>query len=739
MRDVLIGNQSSACITVSNITVSGWQDFGNFPFSYGYFEKGTLPFPLDKGIILSTGAAAKAPGPNTSILSDGDNTVWLGDQDLERSIPAAIPSVNATALEFDFTVQNSSGISFQFMFLSEESYEGNCSYSDAFAFLIKKKGTAEEYENIALIPNTLEPVNSTSISGSSNCPRNVEYFGGFNSGSQAISSPTNYNGQTKVLTARKDDLIPGVSYHIKLVIADHKNHQFDSAVLLKAGSFVGKKDLGPDLLIATHNAVCEGESKILSATTAGATSYQWYKDGVLLPAETNATLQITGNSSNAGNYEVHVVANGCKIIGNIKVEIQPKALLDPQTFSFCDENLNGGIPISFSTLDSSVVTNLTSGFTVKYYLSPQDAQNGTGTPLQDGWLLTADTDIFVRVESAAGCLPVTGKIRLVIGAKTPLLNTTYTAEVCDNTRSGSVQIDLSDYLPEFSTSSTATVQYYNSVADAKNSSNPITATQTLSGNSKTFGIRIQEANYCPEVAEIIVLKKTPNLSTVLNNKTICGSSTTTLDAGAGFDYYRWSTGEEGETKSSITNVPVGSYWVELTSNGCVYRQTVEVRETQLPQITQIDVSGSTATVFVTGGLPPYEYSLDSINFQSSNIFVHVERGMHTVYVRDAARCAVVQKQFLLLNLLNSITPDGDGINDVLDYSDLSIKSDVVMEIYDRYGAQVFRASMPPYRWDGKRQGRSLPTASYWYVLRWIEPDTGLPAEFSGWILLKNRN
>ena len=67
VKDVFIGPQNAGCISVSNISVNGWQDYGNYPFSYGYFEKGTLPFDIEKGIILSTGAAANA---GTATIAD---------------------------------------------------------------------------------------------------------------------------------------------------------------------------------------------------------------------------------------------------------------------------------------------------------------------------------------------------------------------------------------------------------------------------------------------------------------------------------------------------------------------------------------------------------------------------------------------------------------------------------------------------------------------------------------------
>lgn len=726
VRDVFIGTQNAGCISVSNVTVKNWQDYGTISFSYGYFEKGNLPFDLEKGIILSTGAAYKAPGPNNTILSDGNDTTWPGDPDIPGQ------NVNATSLEFDFVSNNTTGISFEYMFLSEEYRPVNCTYSDAFAFLIKKAGSADEYENIATVPGTQDIVSTLTINGADYCTRNINYFGGFNNSNNGINSPTNYNGQTKVLTAKKDNITPGQTYHIKLVIADHLNYQYDSAVFLKAGSFVGKKDLGPDL------SICEGITTALNATTTNATSYQWFKEGVAIPGETNALLQIQGIPASIGNYQVEINLGGCILKGSIHVEIQGKAIVDNRTFSFCDEKLAGSIPINFTNLNSAVVTNLNQSLTPKYYLSQTDAQNGTGLPLADGWLLTADTDVFVRVESTNGCTPVNGKISLLIGKKTPLLTNTFTETICDDTRSGSVSVNLNNYLTQFAANS-LTPLFFASAADARNNVNPILAQQIISGNSQTFGIRLQNNLDCANVGEITVFKKTPNESIFLKDKPICGNSKTTLDAGSGFDYYKWSTGEEGISKSNISNIGIGNYWVDLTSNGCVYRQFVKITAAELPQINYIEVTGNTATVFVTGGNPAYLYSLDNISFQTSNIFTNLPRGLQTVYVKDSQNCETITKEFLILNLINVITPNDDGKNDVLDYSDLSIKMDVKIEIYDRYGNQVFISQKQPYIWDGKLNGRVLPTATYWYILNWIEPGTNLPVTYKGWILLKNRN
>ena len=638
VKDIFIGSQNASCITVSNISIKGGQNYVSNPISYGYFEKGTLPFNFDKGIILSTGSAIQATGSNTTLLSEGDYS-WDGDQDLTDAFQALSPQfVNATSLEFDFVANNTTGISFQYMLLSEEYQFSGCNYFDSFAFLIKEAG-ASTYKNIALLPGTNEPVSSKTVRGGTDCPENEMYFDRFNypPDSPRTDSPTNYDGQTKILTAQTD-IIPGKTYHIKLVIADDKTTSHDSAVFLKAGSFVGKKDLGPDLLISTNNAQCLGNTTVLNATTAGAT-YSWYKDGVEIPGANSAEYVVTEN----GFYEVNIDDSGCQLKGSIRIEFSETPIVSDK--KFCNYNNGAPIQLNLQDLNSQFISNYKNYFEVKYY-----SDSAHTDLLPDNFSYTDDTTIYAQVKS---------------------------------------------------------------------------------GN-------------CPVVNATLHLN-TPKKSDILVDQTICPNATTTLKSEIGFKYYKWmhengNAIAEGNSVNEISNIPVGKYKVELTSqNGCSLEQEVTVFAAQLPEITNIDVIGNTATVYVSGGNPGYEYSIDGTNFTSSNIFTEIPRGLHTIYVRDSKKCEIIEKQFLVINLINVITPNNDGFNDVLDYSDLKIKENVSIEIFDRYGTLVFQSLDKNYIWDGTTNGKALPTGNYWYILNWIEPDTKLPVSYKGWILLKNRN
>ena len=107
VKDIFFGSQSANCISVDNVTVTGF-DFGFGNKSYGYFNKNGSNFEMSEGIILSTGSALTAVGPNNYVqTNDGNspfaNRNWGGDQDLINVLAQANLNydniLNATVLE----------------------------------------------------------------------------------------------------------------------------------------------------------------------------------------------------------------------------------------------------------------------------------------------------------------------------------------------------------------------------------------------------------------------------------------------------------------------------------------------------------------------------------------------------------------------------------------------------------------------------------------------------------------
>ncbi|MDF2932992.1 MAG: gliding motility-associated C-terminal protein [Chryseobacterium sp.] len=471
-------------------------------------------------------------------------------------------------------------------------------------------------------------------------------------------------------------------------------------------------------------------------TTDPATTVTFHNTLADAQAGTNAiAVTQTINNGITGTYYLRFVnSTQCFNTGTLVIKVNAVPNINTANFNanICDDNFDGIISVNFSTVTPQIVTN-SANFTVKYYLNQTDANAGNNNTLPVNWTYTANTTIYVRVENNTNCPPAFGQINFTIGNKVTLITNTVNTQVCDNDLNGSENVNLNDYKNQFTTDPAVTLTFHTTLANAQAGTNAIPAQQVIT-NTGTFFIRFTSSNACPNTGTLTITLKSGKKSDTLRDQVVCSDEKATLNAGAGFTSYLWST---GATTPSIT-VGAGIYFVDLGFNGCIYRQQVTVTTAQSPVITSIQVTGSNATINVTGGTAPYQYSLNGIDYQSSNTFSGLTRGPHTAYVLGADGCRPVIKEFLILNLVNAITPNGDGHNDALNYSELRLKQNVSIEVVDRYGSPVYKSSDKNYIWDGKVSGRTLSTGTYWYILKWTEPDTKLPVSYSGWLLIKNR-
>lgn len=394
VKDVLI---NSPCANVFNVSVSGG-NFASGEKSFGFFDGTGTTFPFQNGIILSTGKINNAPGPNSYLSDDGGGMGWDGDVDLNEAL-GLNNSFNATILEFDF-IPLGNKISFDYIFSSEQYLtsptSNQCNFTDGFAFLLKKNGDLS-YQNLAVVPGTNIPVKVNTVRGPGTIcpPANATYFDAFND----TNHPTNYNGQTVVLTAEAD-VIPGTTYHIKLVIADEGNYRYDSAIFLGGGSFNFGIDIGDDRLIATGNPLCPSETLVVDATQSGATDYQWYQDSNLITGATNATYEITS----AGEYWVEIYyGTTCSPPSNtLKIEYAIDLIVNENAFTLCDsdENQDGITNFDLSLITPDLFTNLPSNYIVSFF---ESTSSTTTLPTIYRNTTAFNKTIVARIMNIQGC------------------------------------------------------------------------------------------------------------------------------------------------------------------------------------------------------------------------------------------------------------------------------------------------------------------------------------------------
>lgn len=713
VENVLI---DSPCANVTNFSISGGS-FGTAQQSYGYFNSGASSFPFADGIVLSTSKAKSCEGPNSYPISEG-TSAWTGDADLEQALGIS-NTLNATILEFDFTPLTSQ-VSFDYLFASEE-YHGisTCTYSDGFAFLLKPVGSSGPYQNLAVIPNTNTPVLVTSVHPAipNGCPaQNEQYFGSFN----GANHPINFNGQTLPLTA-KASVIPGTTYHIKLVIADHINVQYDSAIFLAGGSFNVGTDLGEDRLLATQNPVCAGKTLTLNTNETGSNTYKWFKDTVQIPGAVNPTYTVAA----PGIYrvEINLGSSTCVATDEVKIEYAAIPVLNNTTLVQCDEDENGSAAFNLTKADQIVTGNDPSIGMVTYYENYTDADAGTG------WIsLTTNYEsipktIYARAENAFGCYGISTVTLQIVGntvANFPLL------ETCDHdpdpVQDGFYHFTLSDADAQVLDGLPAglIVEYYETIDDAllhPENVLPNVFTNTVQ-NDQTIYAKILNGPDCYDIiaVELVVNTLAPS-DFEEEHFSICAGQSVTLSVDDIYESYSWSNGDTDFT--TTVNTP-GTYNITVFENDCSATKTFVVSSPNPPVITSVDIQDMTAednTVLIYyTGTGNYEFSLDGVNFQDSPYFANVNSGVYVAVVRDKAGCGTATRAITVINFPRYFTPNGDGINDYWTISNLKEQPNATVSIFDRFGKLLSYFKGDSKGWDGKLNAKDLPSSDYWFVI-----------------------
>lgn len=709
---------NSSCASVSNYAATG----DTAPVgqnSYGYFTNAGGSFPFKEGILLSTWGANNSKGPYVFYRGDGNDTAWPGDNDLNQAI--GINSTNATVLEFDFTPLTNF-LSFDYIFASNEyKDESPCQYSDGFAFLIKEKGSAADYLNLAVIPETRTPVSSINIHPATplgGCSAvNEKYYNGNNT----ATSPINYAGQTVVMNAQTN-VIAGTTYHIKLVIADDKNQYYDSAVFLQAGSFAPKIDLGPDRL-TTNNPVCFGESYIIDTKLPAIYDYKWFKNNVEIIGETNPSYIVT----DTGSYSVEVIFSPatCSAFGKINIEFTPEILLSNTTLVQCDDNTDGITVFDLTKVDNIIKNNNSTLSPVVYYESLADAQ-GKINPILNPVTYTnkpAIPILFARVTNAFNCANF-AQVSLVIANNSIATQNPIATCDGDTNQDGLYQFDLNTQVtPQVLTGlpTGMIVEYYLIPSDAVSQKNPLpNIFKNTTVNQQLIYARIINGADCYGIVPITLVVNTfspPNFQD--ETATLCLGSTTTLSVAAGFSSYLWNT---GATTNSIMVATSGDYSVKVTdANGCEKTKKITVMSSGAATITGAtvnDFAGNENSVLIEyTGVGNYEFSLDGSYFQDNPLFTGIAPGNYLAYARDKNGCGLSAPYTVyVLDYPRFFTPNGDGFNDDWNIKNLELFPKAVITIFNRYGKLLTQLNTINSSWNGTYLENDLAADDYWFHL-----------------------
>jgi len=408
----------------------------------------------------------------------------------------------------------------------------------------------------------------------------------------------------------------------------------------------------PVVNIAGTNNVCTGETSVLDAG-AGFNTYSW---------STGANTQ-TLSVSTSGTYSVTVSnASGCTGSDSFGVTVNPNPTTTiTGSTSFCtgsSSSLDAGAGFnSYSWSTGANTQNITVGTSGTYSVTVSNASGCTGT-----------ASITVT-ESSSLSPSISGNLAVCQGASTTLdAGSGYASYSWSNTAngqtttvstSGTYSVTVSDASGCTGTASAVVTVNNNPVPDVSgpasicigqtatlnagagytaylwgNGSNGQTLAATTSG---TYSVTVTDANGCTGTDNFTLTVGTSLSPIISGNLDICAGETTTLDAGAGYASYTWSTGANTQT---ITVNTSGIYFVTVSdATGCTGETSQTVTLSSNPAVVIAGANnictGETATLDAGAGFNSYIWS----NGEATQTISVTTSGAYSVTVSNAAGCS----------------------------------------------------------------------------------------------------
>lgn len=176
-----------------------------------------------------------------------------------------------------------------------------------------------------------------------------------------------------------------------------------------------------------------------------------------------------------------------------------------------------------------------------------------------------------------------------------------------------------------------------------------------------YNVQFKDNNNCSGsqsfvIAEPSALTISPALQSVLCSGQSNGRIV--VAATGGTAPYQYSlNGTNYQTNNSF-NVPAGTYTVYARdTNGCIKTQSVTINEPAVLAATATTIGAScdglgSISVNANGGSGSYQYSVDGINFQASNV-LNVSPGNYTVTIKDVNGCILTINA--TVGLINNLT------------------------------------------------------------------------------------
>ncbi len=396
--------------------------------------------------------------------------------------------------------------------------------------------------------------------------------------------------------------------------------------------------LNPD--IVTTNIVCNTQGTITINNIPSSYEFSLSPTG---PFQTSNTFNVT----NAGVYTVYIqqsgVAGGCLFeYPNINILEQ---ILDVDVIvqdKLCNNGF-GSIRVQINDVNPQYYYQIAQGGTTISTFGPSIDNDYLFSNLNPGtYTVTATTD--------DGC-SYTQQVTIQ-----NLSNLSLTAVVSQHIgcNQGNIQVNSSGGQPPYNYA----IYSYNGVL--VNPSNYAYQTSVIfdiqNGQQGNYQFLVIDSNNCTSISNTVTINLEPpvSLSETHTNVTCNGlnNGSITVQTGPTNGYnvnYSINNGTSFQSSNVFNNLSPGTYTILVRftkgNRTCEYSITVTITQpallvgqSEIVQQLSCVATGTIQAINVSGGTAPYQYSINGVTFQNSNVFANLNAGTYTITIRDANNC-----------------------------------------------------------------------------------------------------
>ena len=442
--------------------------------------------------------------------------------------------------------------------------------------------------------------------------------------------------------------------------------------------------------------------------------------------------------ANFGSNNVSVINTATNVVTtNVGVGFAPHSLGNFISQSGVCNGITTTFTITVNPLPVATFTYPTNTFCAVGTVTPTISGTSGGTfSSSNGLIINATTGVINLAASTPGIYTIT--YTLTVGNCTITPTATVTINAIPNAPIVTTPITYCQNATATALTATGTNLLWYNLPNGSigTSTSPIPSTTVIGSNNYYV---TQTINNCesPQATINVNVVSAPAIPTItpVGPLQICADSSVIVYSSASTDNLWFKDGVliSGATNNSIQITEAGNYTVKVSnSNGCSNLSTpVSVVVFANPIVS----AGTDKTIFegdsvqlisVVSGGSIFNYLWLPSLYLSDNLAANpwvvnpLTDMLYKLTVTNENGCkgssSVNVKLLKDLKIPNVFSPNGDGLHDNWDITNLNLFPNATVQIFNRNGQIIFQSKGYATPWDGKKNGSPVPIGVYYYII-----------------------